>query len=149
MDEPTPAGNVMENLAQALAAFQATHHSASRSGRGNYGQYVTLADALQAVQPATAFGLAHAQTMHYLGEGLMSIRTTLMHVCGERIESDLPIPVRFEGGRGNVMQQLGSALTYARRYGLLSIYGLAGDDDDDAESTFVKKQTDHDAKDFF
>jgi hypothetical protein len=47
------------------------------------------------------------------------------------------------------MQQLGSALTYARRYGLLSIYGLAGDDDDDAESTFVKKQTDHDAKDFF
>lgn len=139
----------MQNLAQALAAFQSTHHSANRGGRGNYGQYVTLADALQAVQPATAHGLAHAQTMHYIGDGLMSIRTTLMHVSGESIESDLPIPVKFDGGRGNAMQQLGSALTYARRYGLLSIYGLAGDEDDDAESTFIKKPTDRDAKDFF
>ena len=139
----------MKNLAQALAEFQSSHHSANRGGRGNYGQYVTLADALQAVLPATAFGLAHAQTMHYIGEGLMAIRTTLMHVSGESIESDLPIPIKFDGGRGNAMQQLGSALTYARRYGLLSIYGLAGDDDDDADSTFIKKQTDRDAKDFF
>ena len=28
------------------------------------------------------------------------------------------------------MQALGSAITYARRYSLLAIYGLAGDDDD-------------------
>jgi len=139
----------MENLSKALAKFQAKHHSAARSGRGNYGQYVTLADALQAVQPATAFGLAHSQTLDYLGEGLMAVCTTLMHESGESIVSRLPIPVKFEGGRGNMMQQLGSALTYARRYGLLSIYGLAGDEDDDAESTFVKKQTTHDAKDFF
>jgi hypothetical protein len=139
----------MKNLAKALAAFQAEHYCAKRGGKGNYGQYVTLADALQAVQPATALGLAHSQTMLYLGDGLMAIRTTLLHESGESITSDLPIPVKFDGGRGNAMQQLGSALTYARRYGLLSIYGLAGDDDDDAESTFVKRQTTQDAKDFF
>jgi len=139
----------MKNLAKALAEFQSTHHSANRGGRGNYGQYVTLADALQAVQPATTHGLAHAQTMQYLGDGLMAIRTTLMHESGDFIESDLPIPIKFDGGRGNAMQQLGSALTYARRYGLLSIYGLAGDEDDDAESTFTNKPTDRDAKDFF
>ena len=40
----------MQNLAKALAAFQAKHYSANRGGKGNYGQYVTLADALQAVQ---------------------------------------------------------------------------------------------------
>lgn len=139
----------MKNLAKALAAFQAEHYSAKRGGKGNYGQYVTLVDALQAVQPATALGLAHSQTMLYLGDGLMAIRTTLLHESGESIASDLPIPVKFDSGRGNAMQQLGSALTYARRYGLLSIYGLAGDDDDDAESTFVKRQTTQDAKDFF
>lgn len=139
----------MENLAKALAKFQKEHHSAKRGGRGNYGQYVTLADALQAVQPATTFGLAHTQTLEYLGDGLMAVCTTLLHESGESIVSRLPMPIKFENGRGNAMQQLGSALTYARRYGLLSIYGLAGDDDDDAESTFVKKQTHHDAKDFF
>jgi len=139
----------MKNLAKALAAFQAEHHSAKRGGTGNYGTYVTLADALQAVQPATAHGLAHSQTMEYLCDGLMALKTVLLHESGESIESSLPIPFKFEGGRGNSMQQLGSALTYARRYGLLSIYGLAGDDDDDAESTFVKKQTGRDAKDFF
>jgi hypothetical protein len=53
-----------------------------------------------------------------------------MHESGESITSDLPIPIRQEGGRGNAMQALGSALTYARRYGLLAVYGIAGDDDD-------------------
>lgn len=139
----------MQNLAKALAEFQSQHHSAQRSGSGNYGQYVTLADALQAVQPATKYGLAHSQTLHHLGDGLMALRTLLMHVSGESIESDLPIPLKFDQGRGNSMQQLGSALTYARRYGLLSIYGLAGDDDDDAESTYVKKSAAPAAKDFF
>lgn len=127
------------NLAAALARFQAEHHSAKRGGRGNYGQYVTLADALQAVQDATKHGLSHSQLMTYLGDGLMGLQTVLMHDSGEQLVSELPLPLKFENGRGNAMQQLGSALTYARRYGLLSIYGLAGDDDDDAESTFVAK----------
>jgi hypothetical protein len=136
----------LPNLAKALAAFQAEHYSAKRGGSGNYGTYVTLADALQAVQPATAHGLAHSQTLRYLSDTMMALCTTLMHESGESIRSELPIPIKFEGGRGNNMQQLGSALTYARRYGLLSIYGLAGDDDDDAESiTPIKKK----AADFF
>lgn len=138
----------MSNLPQALAKFQSAHHSAKRGGKGNYGQYVTLADAIQAVQPATAFGLSHAQLMTYLGDGLMALRTVLMHESGEQLTSDLPLPIKFENGRGNAMQQLGSALTYARRYGLLSIYGLAGDEDDDAESTFTEKKTNRDANDF-
>ena len=46
----------------------------------------------------------------------------------EKIESKLILPELPK--TGNVMQQLGSATTYARRYGLLAIYGLAGEDDD-------------------
>jgi hypothetical protein len=148
MDVTQPAGDVMSNLPQALAKFQSLHHSAKRGGKGNYGQYVTLADAIQAVQPATEYGLSHTQLMTYLGDGLMALRTVLMHESGEQLTSDLPLPIRFENGRGNAMQQLGSALTYARRYGLLSIYGLAGDEDDDAESTFTEKKANRDANDF-
>ena len=120
----------LTKLPAALAKFQAEHHAAGRDGKGNYGTYTTLAGALAAVQHACAFGLSHTQTPQPINDDLMVLRTTLMHESGEAVVSDLPLPIRQEGGRGNPMQALGSALTYARRYGLLAIYGIAGDDDD-------------------
>ena len=120
----------LTKLPAALAKFQAEHHAAGRDGKGNYGTYTTLAGALAAVQHACAFGLSHTQTLQPISDDLMVLRTTLMHESGEAVVSDLPLPIRQEGGRGNPMQALGSALTYARRYGLLAIYGIAGDDDD-------------------
>jgi hypothetical protein len=120
----------LTKLPAALAKFQAEHHAAGRDGKGNYGTYTTLAGALAAVQHACAFGLSHTQTLQPISDDLMVLRTTLMHESGEAVISDLPLPIRQEGGRGNPMQALGSALTYARRYGLLAIYGIAGDDDD-------------------
>jgi hypothetical protein len=121
---------VLTKLPSALSKFQASHHAAGRDGKGNYGTYTTLAGALAAIQPACAFGLCHTQTIQPISDDLMVLRTTLMHESGECVTSDLPLPIRQEGVRGNAMQALGSALTYARRYGLLAIYGLAGDDDD-------------------
>jgi hypothetical protein len=121
---------ILSKLPAALAKFQAEHHAAGRDGKGNYGTYTTLAGALAAVQPACSYGLAHTQTIQPISDDLMVLRTTLLHESGESITSDLPLPIRQEGGRGNAMQALGSTLTYARRYGLLAIYGLAGDDDD-------------------
>ena len=122
--------DALTKLPAALAKFQAEHHAAGRDGKGNYGTYTTLAGALAAVQHACAFGLSHTQTLQPISDDLMVLRTTLMHESGEAVVSDLPLPIRQEGGRGNPMQALGSALTYARRYGLLAIYGIAGDDDD-------------------
>jgi len=121
---------ILSKLPAALAKFQSEHYAAGRDGKGNYGTYTTLAGALAAVQPACSYGLAHTQTIQPISDDLMVLRTTLLHESGESITSDLPLPIRQEGGRGNAMQALGSTLTYARRYGLLAIYGLAGDDDD-------------------
>ena len=125
----------LTKLPAALAKFQAQHHAAGRDGKGNYGTYTTLAGALAAVQPACALGLSHTQLMVTDEHGL-KIRTVLMHESGEQVESDTP--VLYEGGRGNQMQALGSAITYARRYGLLGIYGVAGDDDDGEGATQPK-----------
>ena len=55
--------------------------------------------------------------------------TTLLHTSGDQLSSEILLPSRSEG-RGNYMQALGSALTYARRYAILAIYGLASEDDD-------------------
>jgi len=122
--------DTLKDLPKALAEFQSAHHAAGKDGKGNYGTYTTLAGALAAVQPATAYGLSHTQILQPMNDEFMVLRTMLMHTSGETLSSDLPIPIRYEGGRGSPMQAMGGAITYARRYGLLAIYGLAGDDDD-------------------
>lgn len=128
-------------LNKALAKFQQKHHAAGRDGSSHHGAYTTLAGGLAASQPATQFGLSHTQTFNYqiLPQATSAtttdqwkvmpvLVTTLRHESGEQVESHFPFPEL--ANKGNIMQAHGSAITYARRYALLAIYGLAGDDDD-------------------
>ena len=138
MPSPKPPAN----LAEALTLFQQEHHAAGKDGKANYGFYTTLAGGLNAVQPATHLGLCHTQTFDAMvlpesGKVVTILVTTLKHVSGEELVSKLPFPDLHN--RGNIMQALGSAITYARRYSLLAIYGLAGDDDD-AEGSAPKEK---------
>ena len=57
------------------------------------------------------------------------IRTILTHTSGETI-SDYGVPIAGWQGAKNPMQVMGSAITYARRYGLCSLVGIAPEDDD-------------------
>lgn len=138
-------------LNKALAKFQQKHHAAGKDGTANYGAYTTLAGGLAASQPATQFGLSHTQTFNYqiLPQATSAtttdqwkvmpvLVTTLRHESGEQVESHFPFP-ELAPNRGNIMQAHGSAITYARRYALLAIYGLAGDDDD-ADSLTPKQE---------
>ena len=64
------------------------------------------------------------------------LRVTLYHESGESIWSELPVDITQKNRSGSREQAQGSAMTYARRYLLLGIYGLANDDeDDDGEAT--------------
>lgn len=61
--------------------------------------------------------------------GLIRLTTTLAHSSGEWISSDWPVcPV----SQTNAPHRMGAALTYARRYALLTLVGIAGEDDLDA-----------------
>ena len=57
----------------------------------------------------------------------MFLETTLLHTSGQWIKSEYPL---LQG----TAQQTGSSLTYARRYSLSSIAGIAADEDDDGTS---------------
>lgn len=123
-------------LVEALNAFQKKHHAAGLDGSNPFykSKYTTLAQALLAVQPATEFGLCHTQLNDYVitpdGEVITIVITKLMHVSGdEPLVSKFPVP-KIPSNVKNAHQEAGSAQTYARRYGLLSVYGLANDDDD-------------------
>jgi hypothetical protein len=61
--------------------------------------------------------------------GLIRLTTTLVHASGEWVSSDWPVCAVSETGAPH---RLGAALTYARRYALFTLVGIAGEDDLDA-----------------
>src|SRR3984893_15793030 len=61
--------------------------------------------------------------------GMVHLTTTLAHASGEWIASDWPVCPIAETASP---QRMGAALTYARRYALFTLVGIAGEDDLDA-----------------
>lgn len=61
--------------------------------------------------------------------GLVHLNTTLAHASGEWLSSDWPVCATAETASPH---RMGAALTYARRYALFTLVGIAGEDDIDA-----------------
>jgi ERF superfamily len=61
--------------------------------------------------------------------GLIRLTTILVHASGEWVSSDWPVCPVSETAAPH---RLGAALTYARRYALFTLVGIAGEDDLDA-----------------
>jgi hypothetical protein len=61
--------------------------------------------------------------------GIVSLTTVLAHSSGEWIASDWPVCGVSETATPH---RMGAALTYARRYALFTLVGIAGEDDIDA-----------------
>jgi hypothetical protein len=126
-------------LSTALSVFQGKMASIGKDStnpffRMKYASLTNIWDTIR--EPLAANGLSVVQgAEHDLSEGHIVVETMLMHVSGEFVSTALPIkPVRDEP------QGMGSALTYARRYGLSAILGLVTDEDDDAETAQKRTQ---------
>ena len=63
------------------------------------------------------------------GAGIINLTTVLAHASGEWIASDWPVCAISETATPH---RMGAALTYARRYALFTLVGIAGEDDFDA-----------------
>ena len=99
-----------------------------REGRPYSFSYATLDSILDGVRPILAkHGLSIVQTIMQEGEAPAVVRTHLVHKSGEVISGDIRLQIDKAGNQG-----LGSAMTYARRYGLLGLLALSADDDNDA-----------------
>jgi ERF superfamily len=61
--------------------------------------------------------------------GVVNLTTLLLHTSGEWISSDWPVCPLSET---SAPRRMGAALTYARRYALFTMVGIAGEDDLDA-----------------
>jgi len=119
-------------IAQDLAAANLELTNPHKDGKADAGQYsysyATL-DAITAlVRPVLAnHGISITQDVT-LEDGRLSVTTTLLHSSGESLTFGPLI-----GPSGSSWQQLGSGISYARRYQLLACLGLAAGDDDDAQ----------------
>jgi hypothetical protein len=93
--------------------------------------YVTLAQSIDSVDEALRKnGIALVQQTDVTESGSTILITRLIHESGEWIASRYPVhPVK------NDPQGEGSALTYARRYALMSLVGIAPEDDDGNAAT--------------
>ena len=67
--------------------------------------------------------------------GLIRLTTTLVHTSGEWVSSDWPVCPASETAAPH---RMGAALTYARRYALFTLVGIAGEDDLDAPDLAVQ-----------
>jgi hypothetical protein len=89
-------------------------------------RYASLDAILDAARPVLSkHGLALSQEPVFQ-DGLAGVITRIIHTGGESRESTLLLPLRDQSAQG-----VGSALTYARRYAVSSVLGIAADDDDD------------------
>ena len=125
------------DLVTALAAFQAKLKPAVKEVEGQVGQgrykYADLAAVWGVVQPGLGnSGLAVVQVVERI-DGEDHMATTIAHTSGQYIRGRCPIQAEA-GGRGTAAQQYGSAMTYARRYGLTAMLGIVTDDDDGASA---------------
>lgn len=118
------------SLAEALAAFQANPPRVAKDTQGNRGKYADLADLSPVVLSALAAqGLSWSTKPMLTEQGMFVLRYTLRHVSGGSDTGDYPLcdPT-------SAPQVIGSCITYARRYALTAVTGVApGGDDDDAQ----------------
>src|SRR5690349_21780803 len=101
-----------------------------RDGERSF-RYAPLASGLEIVRKSLGqHEIATIQTTQIDREaGLIRLTTVLAHSSGEWMASDWPVcPIADAGAP----QRMGAALTYARRYALFTLVGIAGEDDLDA-----------------
>lgn len=121
-------------LAAALAAFQAElprlgkgNTAQVKSDKGNYSyKYADLATVSATALPLLGkHGLSFSAKPMLAEDGRFVLRYILRHTSGESDGGDFPL------AQAARPQEIGSLLTYARRYCLLAVTGLAPDEDDD------------------
>ena len=94
-------------------------------------RYASLASGLDIVRKTLGqHEIATVQTTTIdQASGLVNLTTVLAHASGEWIASDWPVCPISETAAPH---RMGAALTYARRYALFTLVGIAGEDDLDA-----------------
>jgi len=119
-----------------LGTIKAASGSRSAEGTERVFRYASLASGLDIVRKTLGqHEIATVQTTAIdQAAGTVNLTTVLAHASGEWISSDWPVCTIADSEQPH---RMGAALTYARRYALFTLVGIAGEDDLDAPDLVV------------
>lgn len=135
----TPSSSTprLPKLALALAKAQGQMANAAKDTKNPFfgSKYADLASVWDACRkPLSDNELCVVQLPVGADAQHVAIETQLHHSSGESITSIVVVPITATGKDGKPVavnaQHVGSAMTYARRYGLSAMVGIAPEDDD-------------------
>ena len=148
-----------QTLKDALNKFQELNVKALKDSINPHfkSKYSDLTSVINAVNHGAEFGLSFSQSVEYKNILLeksqekdstttkiqeiyrdIFVTTTVRHLIDKDTLTCI-VPVLINANDKDNPQKMGSAITYAKRYGLQSLYGLASDDDGNLASE--KSQT--------
>ena len=118
----------INELAAALSKAQGSMGGAIRGAKNPFfkSSYSDLSSVIEASRiPLAENGLSFVQATEPSDKEEVRIITVLMHSSGQWVSSTIAIPVSKADAQG-----YGSAITYAKRYGLQALLGIPSEDDD-------------------
>ena len=129
----------VDKIFAAVVALQSEINNPKKSKQGHGYKYAELAQIIELSRdPLATNGLAVAQYCTAI-DGQSYLVTQMIHSSGQWLRGYYPL--EKAGMRAvNDAQQMGAAMTYARRYNLAAILGVAQEDDDAASIPAQRKQ---------
>jgi hypothetical protein len=126
----TALAKAQTELSNPEKAMTGTVYNARSDSTQNF-RYASLSSGLDIIRKVLGGQqIAIAQTTDIdRANGTVNLTTILLHTSGEWISSDWPVCQLSET---SAPRRMGAALTYARRYALFTMVGIAGEDDLDA-----------------
>ena len=121
--------NKIDKLAGSLAKAQSEMGGVAKGKTNPFykSSYADINSCIEACMPAlNKHGLSISQGNRFCNTSGYYITTTLLHESCQWLRSEIRIPLTNKKDA----QEIGSACTYGRRYGLTSMVGLAQVDDD-------------------
>lgn len=121
--------SLIGSLAKALADLEGVQKNKNNPGLKG-AKYADLSAVIEALEPIKAYGLWYRQQPKRDADGAL-IETFYIHESGEELSAgETFVPASKRDPQG-----FGSALTYCRRYALMTAFGLAAEDDDGHAAT--------------
>lgn len=130
----------IKELATALAKAQGEIKGAVKDSANPFfkSKYADLSSVVEAIRAAfSKHGLAYSQCVEPSDKDEVRVETVILHASGEWLSCGvLALPVSKADAQG-----FGSAITYARRYGLSAAVGVAPEDDDGNAAAKAKPES--------
>lgn len=126
-------------LAKAQGAFETLEKAKTAKVRGTTAagkayeyeyKYADIADVLASVRKALSENGLSVVQFTKVDTGTIWLNTRLIHASGQWVENEYPVCDM----KGSDHQKMGGALTYARRYALCALIGIAAEDDLDGDA---------------